>query len=145
MKNGVLISFVSLVCFLAGCGPRTGDEEVLPEQPDRWVQSIYMSQDTTVSYVGQTKDLIVTTATEVKDLENIKQIKLGDDVHGIQIGAIKCFFHRKDAWYGNERFMWRGRWSCMAGRSEHEIEFAVKEDGTKLFDYISASPVSLAE
>jgi hypothetical protein len=34
-------------------------------------------------------------------------------------------------------------WACMAGRSREELEAAVKEDGTKMFDYIHVAPIRL--
>jgi len=39
--------------------------------------------------------------------------------------------------------MWRGRWSCKAGRNRNEVENAVKDDGTKRFVHIFISPVDL--
>ncbi len=58
-------------------------------------------------------------------------------------GAIRCSFYWKDASYGGAQYMWRGRWGCMAGRNRYEVENAVNEDGSKQFDYIHISPVSL--
>jgi hypothetical protein len=70
-------------------------------------------------------------------------ISVGDEIEGIRIGAIRCSFFWRDASYGGEQFMWRGRWGCMAGRNEDELEHAVGPDGVKRFNYLHISPVSL--
>ena len=72
-----------------------------------------------------------------------QKISVGDTIRGVRIGAIKCTFHEQDSSYGGEQFMWRGRWHCMAGRSKHEVENAVKDNGDKRYDYIHIAPVTL--
>jgi hypothetical protein len=79
----------------------------------------------------------------VKDVERPRSISIGDAIEGVHIGAIKCSFHWRDAYYAGEQYMWRGRWACMAGRSRDEIENAVQDDGDKRFDYLYLGPVSL--
>jgi len=70
-------------------------------------------------------------------------IQVGDEIESVRVGAIRCSFQVKDATYGGEQFMWRGRWGCMAGRNKDEIENAIGADGEKRFDYLYIGPVSL--
>jgi hypothetical protein len=112
-------------------------------QPDRWVSEIVVEPDTKARYIGTTKEYLVTAATQVKDVSAPKTIRVGDEIEGMRIGAIRCMFHSQDAKQGNEPYMWRGRWGCLAGRSEMEVQNAVRQDGSKAFDYIYIAPVTL--
>lgn len=131
------------VAFTASCRSGEPREPDLPEQPDRWVNSVVLDEDSTSKYIGSTKDFLITDITTVKKVDGVKTVKLGDEISGIRIGAIRCSFHWRDASYGSDQYMWRGRWACMAGRSKNEIEAAVAEDGTKRYDYIQLAPVRL--
>jgi len=128
----------------ASCGRGEPRQPDLPKQPDRWVSSVVLDADTKVKYVGRTRDYAVTTISTVKDVNGLQTISVGDEVEGVRVGAIKCSFHWRDASYGGEQYMWRGRWGCQAGRSREEVEHAVGDDGEKRFDYIHVSPVRLA-
>lgn len=127
----------------AACGEREPREPDLPKRPDRWVSSITLDRDSKVQYIGKTLGLLVTTASPIKDLKAPPAIGIGDEIEGVRVGAIRCSFHWRDATYGGEQFMWRGRWSCEAGRSKEEVENAVGRDGEKRYDYIHVSPVTL--
>jgi hypothetical protein len=131
------------VAFTASCRSGEPREPDLPKQPDLWVNSVVLDADSTAKYVGSTKDFLITDITTVKNMDAVKTVKLGDEISGIRIGAIRCSFHWRDASYGGDQYMWRGRWACMAGRSKNEIEAAVAEDGTKRYDYIHLAPVRL--
>lgn len=127
----------------ASCGPSESRQPDLPKQPDRWLDSIVLDAESKATYVGKTRDYIVTTSSEVRDLGALRTIRVGEEIEGIRIGAIKCSFFWRDATYGGEQYMWRGRWGCQAGRSKQEIQSAVEADGEKRFDYIHAAPVRL--
>ena len=86
---------------------------------------------------------MITDASQVKEVNDSRPIRIGDTINGVKIGAIKCSFHWNDSGYGNAQFMWRGKWGCMAGRDRFEINNAVKDDGGKNFDYVHIAPVSL--
>lgn len=73
----------------------------------------------------------------------MRTLDVGDEIAGVRIGAIKCSFFLRNASYGGEQFMWRGRWGCQAGRSEQEVQDAVAENGDKRFDYVHVAPVRL--
>ena len=128
---------------LASCGTRGDDRKPadLPGRPDRWVSALILQPDTKVEHVGKTSALLLSTS--VKQVAGVRKITMGDTVDGIAIGAIRCTFFPHDSSYGGEQFMWRGRWGCMAGRSRTEVAGAVKDDGTKVFDYINLSPITL--
>lgn len=111
----------------------------LPHQPDQNVDTIQFQADTTAMYVGKT----FLGISKNENIQGLQSVKIGDDINGIHVGAIKCIFFMKDATYGNEQFMWRGRWGCQAGRSQYEIENAVKENGEKAYDYIYIAPISI--
>lgn len=143
MKSTKLLFLGICTLLLVGCGKKAEKEAMLPEQSDRWVQSVTLSEESVVKFIGKNKEWIVTQTSTVKNVENLKEIKIGDEINGVYIGAIRCSFFQKDASNGNEKYMWRGRWGCQAGRSEHEVKFAVKEDGTKIFDYIYVRPISI--
>ena len=130
--------------FLASCGgPSEPKQPNLPEKPDRWVQSIEISADTSVSLIGKTRDYFITQITRISDANGVQKISLGDEIEGIRIGAIQCSFHNKDARYGREQYMWRGRWSCMAGRTQQEVLHAVGRNGEQRHTYILASPITI--
>jgi hypothetical protein len=133
---------VATAVLVASCGgaPRETD---LPKQPDRWVDAISLDSSSRVKFVGRTRDYLITDVTAVKDVERPRRIALGDEIEGVRIGAIQCSFHWRDATQGGEQYMWRGRWSCKAGRNRQEVETAVNDDGTQRFDFIHAAPVRL--
>jgi hypothetical protein len=133
---------LALTVSLCACGEGKPQEPDLPKRPDRWVKEISLDADSKVTSVGP-RDYFVTDATKSKELRGAKVIAVGDEVEGVRIGAIKCSFHWRVAIYGGAQFMRRGRWACMAGRSREELEAAVKEDGTKMFDYIHVAPIRL--
>jgi hypothetical protein len=136
-----MLALYLLVVSCGGSQPRQPD---LPDQPDKWVNSILLDPDSTLTYIGKTRDFIITSASEARAFQGPKEVSAGDDIEGIQVNAIRCLFLPKDAFYG-EQYMWRGRWGCQAGRSRGEIENAVGTNGDKRFDYLSISPVTLAK
>lgn len=115
----------------------------MPKQPNRWVTSIALDADSKTRHVGKTKDYLITEVSAFDAVDGLQAVSVGDDIAGIRVGAIRCSFHWRDASYGDEQYMWRGRWACMAGRSREEVETAVAEDGTKRFDYIRVAPIRL--
>lgn len=135
--------FLCLALLLASCGQTTGDKATsdLPARADRWVQAVATQPDTKIEHVGKTST--IAGSTSVTQLPAAKRIAIGDTIDGVTVGAIKCTFFPHDSAYGGEQFMWRGRWGCMAGRSQAEVAGAVKDDGTKAFDYINLSPVTI--
>ena len=140
MKHVSLFALPLLLTACSGQGSGNGSSD-LPAQPDRWVQAVTVQPDTKIEHVGKTSALL--SSTSIRQVGNVRKIATGDTVDGITIGAIKCTFFPHDSAYGGEQFMWRGRWGCMAGRSKLEVAGAVKEDGTKAFDYINLSPITL--
>src|SRR5690606_20970256 len=72
----------------------------LPKQPDRWLKSIALDADSTAKYIGKTKQFVMTDLTQMKDIDGVRAINVGDEVAGLRIGAIKCSFHWRDASYG---------------------------------------------
>ncbi|WP_309896120.1 hypothetical protein [Archangium sp.] len=109
------------------------------------MNSVVLDAESTAKYIGSTKQFLIADITTVKNVDAVKTVKLGDEIGGIRIGAIRCSFHWRDASYSGAQYMWRGRWACMAGRSKDEVEAAVAEDGTKRHDYIHLVPVRLPE
>ncbi len=138
-----LVATALIVGVVGGCGPSEPRQPDLPRQPNRWVSSITVDPDSQINYIGKTRELVFTTVNWGEALNGRRTISVGDVVNGVQIGAIRCSFYWKDASYGGAQYMWRGRWGCMAGRNRYEVENAVNEDGSKQFDYIHISPVSL--
>ena len=138
----VFVSATAAV-LVASCGGGAPREPDLPKQPDRWVDAITLDSNSQVKFVGRTRDYLITEVTAVKDVKRPRRISIGDEIEGVRIGAIQCSFHWRDATYGGEQYMWRGRWACKAGRTREEVETSVKDDGTKQFDYIHAAPVRL--
>lgn len=124
---------------------RSSRQPDLAKQPDRWVKSIMLDAESKANYVGKTKNYLITTFSSVRGLDGLRTVSIGDEIEGIRIGAIKCTFFWKDESYGGKQFMWRGRWGCQAGRSRHEIENSVGDDGVKHFDYVYVSPVQLRD
>jgi hypothetical protein len=132
-----LILSVALV-LLASCSEST-DGSALPDQPDKWVQSVKFQDDSQARHVE--KSGVISSA--VKPLAGLQSVSVGDEIDGVKVGAIRCSFSPKDSSYSGEQFMWKGRWGCMAGRDKNEIDNAVQKDGNKLYDYIHVSPISL--
>ncbi len=146
MKRIIQVSFIcALTTLLIACEPSKPKQQDLPEQPDRWVSTIQLDSDSKAKFIEKTRDYLVTTVSQVKELDGIKTLRVGDVIEGLRIGAIKCSFHWKDASYGGKQYMWRGRWACMAGNTQHEVMNAVGNDGEKLYSYIHVSPVTLSK
>jgi hypothetical protein len=138
-----LLTLSAIAAFTASCGDRAPRQPDLARQPDRWVTSVALDTGSRVSYIGKTKDYVVTSYSAVKDVKAVRIISVGDEIEGLRVGAIKCSFQWRDAYYANEQYMWRGRWACQAGRNRQEVENAVAENGDKRFDYIYVSRVRL--
>ncbi|TCB60118.1 hypothetical protein E0J20_08975 [Rhizobium leguminosarum bv. viciae] len=128
----------ALLVLLSSCS-ESKDGSDLPDQPDKWVQSVKLQDDSKARYVEKSGAI----SSSVKPLTFLQSVSVGDEIEGVKIGAIRCSFFPKDSSYSGEQFMWRGRWGCMAGRDKNEIENAVQQDGNKLYDYIHISPISL--
>ncbi|NKL24851.1 hypothetical protein [Rhizobium leguminosarum] len=137
MKRAVLLIMIPV---LAACDQQKNKSPDLADQPDKWMTTISLQGDSKPNHVGKTT---VIGSTTIKPLSGLQTITVGDEIDGIHIGAIKCAFFNKDASYAGEQFMWRGRWGCLAGRSQDEVSTAVQEDGTKLYDYIHVAPIAL--
>ena len=125
------------------CNRSASRQPDLPKQPDRWVSSIALDSESKVEYIGKTRDYLITTVSSSKDLHGVHTVSIGDSIGGLHVGAIRCSFHWRDATYGGQQYMWRGRWACMAGRSREEVETAVADNGDKRFDYVHVAPVRL--
>ncbi|MBY5551057.1 hypothetical protein HFO61_30395 [Rhizobium leguminosarum] len=128
----------ALLVLLSSCSESKGGS-ALPDQPDKWVESVKLQDDSKARYVEKSGVI----SSSVKPLTGLQSVSVGDEIDGMKIGVIRCSFFPKDASNSGEQFMWRGRWGCMAGRDKNEIENAVQQDGNKLYDYIHVSPISL--
>ncbi|NEJ88858.1 hypothetical protein GR223_23480 [Rhizobium leguminosarum] len=128
----------ALLVLLTACSDSKDGSE-LPDQADKWVDSVKLQDDSKARYVEKSGMV----SSRVKPLTGLQSVSIGDEIEGVKIGAIRCSFFPKDQSYGGELFMWRGRYGCMAGRNKDEIENAVQSDGNKLYDYVHVSPVSL--
>lgn len=138
-----LTLFAVVLASGTSCGESTPREPDLPRQSDRWVTEVPINTDSKVQYIGKTRELIITSVSEVRSVDSVASIRIGQEMEGVLIGAIRCSFNWRNASYGGEQFMWRGQWSCQAGRTREELEQAVADDGSKRFDYISISRVVL--
>lgn len=136
---------IGVVLGATACGPNEPREPDLPRQPDRWVISLVLDSASKAKYIGKTRDLLITTSTTIRGVDGLRSVSVGDQIEGIPIGAIRCSFHSRDATYGGEQFMWRGRWACVAGRNRNEVENAVSPNGEKRFEFIHISPVRLGD
>ncbi|MEA5401122.1 hypothetical protein VB734_13860 [Synechococcus sp. BA-124 BA4] len=134
---------IAISLFAASCGTSESKQPDLPQQPDNWVSSFLLDPDSTLKYIGKTKDFFKTTVSEARELQGPQAVSIGDDIEGIRVGAIRCSFFSNNAFYDGQQYMWRGRWGCQAGRSREEIENSVGPDGEKRFDYLYISPVTL--
>jgi hypothetical protein len=146
MKLVALALAIISVPALAACGPSEPRLPDLPEQPDRFVSSVEISSDAKV-FIHQ-KDRTWEIALGVRDAgtehEGIKSISVGDTIEGLKIGAIRCSFDTQNAGgRGEGQYMWRGKWSCMAGRTEFEIENAFDSDWNQRYPYVYARPLDL--
>lgn len=140
-----VLTVAALVGLISSCGRSEQRTSDLTKRDDIWVSSLTLDSDSKLKYVGKTRDYIITSISTVRDLEGPRTISVGDEIEGIHIGAIQCSFFWRDASYGGEQYMWRGRWGCQAGRNEDEVERAVGRDGEKRFEYLHISPVSLPQ
>ena len=135
------ITVLALLFMLSACKEQKEKSADLPDRSNKWVNTIALQADSKMTHVGKTSTIMV--STEVKPLISVMSVAIGDEIDGVRIGAIECVFFNKDASYSGQQFMWRGRWGCKAGRNRDEVSNAVKDDGTKAYDYIFTSPVSL--
>lgn len=142
LRRAIPLLFGLLIATTA-CGQSEPRQDDLPKQPDTWVDSITLESDSEVKYVGKTRDFLITSVSNTRDIDASPTVSVGDEIEGIRIGAIKCSFHWRDASYSGEQYMWRGRWACMAGTNRQEVENAVGSEGEKRFDYIHVAPVTL--
>ena len=131
-----------VVCGCDSEEPRDTRPE-LSRRPDRWVSAVRLDPDSKASYVSATKQFLIFSVSDSEELSGLESVRVGDQINGLRIGAIRCSYQWKDSFYNGKQYMWRGRWQCMAGRSKEEIENAVASNGDKQFDYIVISPASL--
>lgn len=132
---------LALVIFLSACEDQSKSSD-LPDKPDKWVNSFALQSDSKTLHVSRSS--LILGATSAKPLSGLTSVAVGDEIDGLTIGAIRCTFFPKDASYSGQQLMWKGRWGCLAGRSQDEVENAVQEDGNHLYDTIHVSPVTLA-
>ena len=133
-------------CLCAACGRGERVEgNPLADQPDRWVNSIPIAEDSNPRYIGKTTELLITASTpEPRALTpRPSRVSVGETYEGVKIGAILCDFMTTNGSFNGEQLLWRGRWSCKAGRDRHEVETSVDDEGHKRYDYIFISPVDL--
>ncbi|HBH73184.1 MAG TPA: hypothetical protein DDY43_06990 [Synechococcales bacterium UBA10510] len=142
LRIGGMYYIIALSLLAASCGTSEPKQPDLPQQPDNWVNSILLGPDSTLKFIGKTKDFVITTVSEARELQGPRTVSIGDVIEGIRVDAIRCSFFSNNAFYG-QQYMWRGRWGCQAGRSREEIENSVGPDGEKRFDYLYISPVTL--
>jgi hypothetical protein len=142
LRETIVLTMMVVAALNSACGRSEPRQQDLPDRDDLWVTSITFAADSQIRYVGKTRDYLITEVTKVKDLERRPTLRLGDEVEGIRVGAIRCSFHPKNAFNGGQ-YMWRGRWACQAGRSKDEVENAVGPEGQKRFEYLYIAPVSL--
>jgi hypothetical protein len=105
----------------------------------RWVEAVNVETDSKVRFNGRTRFGVSRSAL----IEAGAVVRVGDELQGVRIGAIRCSYHDRDASHGGVQYMWRGRWACMAGRSRREVENAVDPRGGRRHDYIHVAPVTL--
>ena len=142
LAAGAALTTAALATSCSRDQARHGD---LPRQEDRWVQSVVLDSASSLKFVGKTKDYLITTLSAVRPVDGLRKVSVGDEIEGIRIGAIRCSFFWRDASYGAEKYMWRGQWGCIAGRSKEEVASAVGSDGAKRFTYLYVAPVSMIE
>lgn len=142
LQVGGMHYIIALSLLVASCGRGEPSQPDLAQRPKTWVDSITLSPDSKLRYVGKTRDYLITSVSEVRELDGLRTVSIGDDIEGLRVGAIRCSFFWRDEYYG-EQFMWRGRWGCQAGRSREEIENSAGPDGKKRFNYLYIRPVTL--
>jgi hypothetical protein len=125
------------------CNSSEPADNWLPDKPDIWVSKIASDEDSVMTFVEKTDDYLITETSSVRNITSIRSLSVGDEIEGIEIGAIRCTFHNRNESWAGEQFMWKGRWTCMASRNQQEILNAVGKDGFKHFSYIHLSPVSM--
>jgi len=108
-----------------------------------YVDGFITSNDTKVDYIGKTSFGFFTSTPMKKELSRPQIIRKGQTINGIKINAILCTYHDSDSFYGGIQFMWKGRYSCMAGRSKTQLITAIDSNGNKMHDYLAIVPVSL--
>tara|TARA_Y100000589_G_C26761214_1_gene469877 strand:+ start:4 stop:489 length:486 start_codon:yes stop_codon:yes gene_type:complete len=138
-----------ILCF-ASCSTSINDRTILPELPeqkDKWVQSLNLDTDSQVTFVGKEKNLYITSTWETKKIEGLTSVSVGDIINGLKVGSILCSFHTKNAsGYGAGQYMWRGRWSCTAGRDKSEITSILRSiylEKIHNYPYLSIRPITL--
>ena len=143
--------FAPLLLCLASCSPSV--EELtrlpdLPEQKAKFVKSLNLEEDSQVKFVGKEKNLLITSTWETKEIDGLPSISIGDTINGLKVGSIFCSFHTKDASNTSTgQFMWRGRWSCLAGRSISEIfdlKKSFESSRKRKFPYLHIAPITLS-
>ncbi|MGO7367082.1 hypothetical protein [Rhizobium leguminosarum] len=134
MKRFIVPTITLLLC---ACQPGKKEAE-LPDQSDRWPDSITIQSDSATTHVEKGP-----AANTVRPISGLRSLKVGDVVDGVAVGAIKCSFHTKDASYSSRQYMWRGRWACLAGLNRDDVAAASQEEISRRFDYIHLAPVTL--
>src|SRR6266576_642047 len=75
-QSGLCLFLLGVGAALASSCSRQARQPDLPEQPDRWVNSVTLDPDSRFSYVGKTKDYLIATVGEVKELEGRRTISV---------------------------------------------------------------------
>ncbi|MGO6947010.1 hypothetical protein ELH46_16230 [Rhizobium ruizarguesonis] len=82
---------LALLVLLTACSDSKDGSE-LPDQPDKWVDSVNLQDDSKAHYVEKSGMV----SSSVKPLTGLQSVSIGDEIEGVKIGAIRCSFFPKD-------------------------------------------------
>lgn len=69
-----------VVALVVACGAGKPQQPDLQAQADRWVSTVVLDAESVAKYVGKTKDHVVTSSSEVRTVDGLKTISVGDEI-----------------------------------------------------------------
>tara|TARA_B100001248_G_scaffold248193_1_gene220289 strand:+ start:129 stop:1130 length:1002 start_codon:yes stop_codon:yes gene_type:complete len=118
----------------------------------KWVERIIIPDDAYQRYQPKTmmnNGFMTTSRWSPK--KPFKSLNIGDTIVGtdgknktrsFKVGAINCFYHSYSASYLGQQYMWKGKWSCTAGRNKYEVLNIFSEDYDRVFDTFTTGPIN---
>ena len=74
---------IGIGAVVAGCGPSKPRQADLPKQADKQVSHVKVDPESKFTYIRKTRNFLITDASQVKELNDSRPIRIGDTINGI--------------------------------------------------------------
>jgi hypothetical protein len=135
----VLLLAITVVNNCKNSAQKSSSLPTLPDKPNRWLKELSIPEGAKVVLIEPdpwyTRLGLPWPPPEAKRIK-VSKIKVGELVAGIEVGAIQCTYHNKNAGFGREQYMWRDKWNCIAAQDRQIIEEEYRHSlGERIINY----------